>query len=87
VYSSRAESGDWRAASLISTDSAAAQRAGVGAAIIAGIGSGVFKGYEDVRKLDPVFKAVTQPNPEVAARYEFHYQRFADVYPRLRDWF
>lgn len=72
---------------LQGADEHASERAGVGAAMIAGIGAGVFKGYEDVRKLAPVFKAVTEPNPEAAARYESHYQRFVDVYPRLRDWF
>jgi sugar (pentulose or hexulose) kinase len=69
------------------TDEHASERAGVGAAMIAGIGAGVFKGYEDARKLAPVFTAVTEPNPEASALYKPHYRRFVDAYPRLRGWF
>jgi len=61
-------------------DEHASERAGVAAAMIAGIGVGVFKRYEGFRRLVPVFKAVTEPNPEAVACYESHYQRFADVY-------
>jgi xylulokinase len=69
------------------TDEHASERAGVGAAMIAGIGADVFKGYEDARKLAPVFTAVTEPDPDASALYEAHYQRFVDAYPRLRGWF
>ena len=69
------------------TDEHSSERAGVGAAMIAGIGAGVFKGYEDARKLAPVFNAVTEPNLEASACYESHYRRFADAYPRLKGWF
>lgn len=55
--------------------------------MIAGIGAGAFKGYEDARKLAPVFTAVTEPNPAAAAIYEAQYRRFIDTYPRLRGWF
>ena len=55
--------------------------------MIAGIGPGVFKGYEGARKLAPVFTVVTEPKPEASALYESHYRRFVDAYPRLRDWF
>jgi xylulokinase len=67
-------------------DENASERAGVGAAMIGGIGVGVFKDYEDARKFAPVFAAVTEPNPEVAALYQSHYRRFVDAYPRLRAW-
>ena len=69
------------------TDEHASERAGVGAAMIAGIGAGIFKGYEDARTLAPAFTAVTEPNPEASALYEAHYRRFVDAYPRLRGWF
>jgi xylulokinase len=69
------------------TDEHASERAGVGAAMIAGIGADVFKGYKDARKLAPVFTAVTEPDPDASALYEAHYQRFVDAYPRLRGWF
>jgi xylulokinase len=69
------------------TGEQASERAGVGAAMVAGIGAGVFKGYEDARKLAPVFTAVTEPNPGASGLYESHYRRFVDAYPRLRGWF
>ena len=69
------------------TGEQASERAGVGAAVVAGIGAGVFKSYEDARKLAPVFTAVTEPNPDASGLYESHYRRFVDAYPRLRGWF
>jgi xylulokinase len=69
------------------TGEQASERAGVGAAVVAGIGAGVFKSYEDARKLAPVFTAVTEPNPGASGIYESHYRRFVDAYPRLRGWF
>ena len=68
-------------------DAYAAERAGVGAAMLGGIGAGVFKDYDDVRKLAPVFDVVTAPTPERTDRYEIAYRRFLDLYPRLRGWF
>jgi xylulokinase len=66
-------------------DENSAERAGVGAALIAGIGAGIYKGYEETRNLAPVFDAVTEPNRDV--RYEESYARFSDLYPRLKSWF
>ena len=68
-------------------DAYAAERAGVGAAMLGGIGAGVFKGYEDVRRLAPVFDVVTAPTADRAARYEAAYRRFLDLYPRLKSWY
>jgi xylulokinase len=68
-------------------DAYAAERAGVGAAMLGGIGAGVFKDYDDVRKLAPVFDVVTSPAPDRTDRYETAYRRFLDLYPRLRSWF
>jgi xylulokinase len=68
-------------------DAYAAERAGVGAAMLGGIGAGVFKGYDDVRKLAPVFDVVTTPTPDRTHRYEIAYRRFLDLYPRLCPWF
>jgi xylulokinase len=68
-------------------DAYAAERAGVGAAMLGGIGAGVFKGYEDVRRLAPVFDVVTAPTTDGAARYEAAYRRFLDLYPRLKSWY
>jgi xylulokinase len=68
-------------------DAYAAERAGVGAAMLGGIGAGVFKGYEDVRRLAPVFDVVTAPNADRAVQYEAAYRRFLDLYPRLKSWY
>jgi hypothetical protein len=46
------------------TDENASERAGVGAAMIAGVGAGVFNGYEEACKFAPMFTAVTEPNPD-----------------------
>jgi xylulokinase len=69
------------------TGEQASERAGVGAAMVAGIGAGVFKGYEDARKQAPLFRAVTEPNPDASGFYESQYRRFVDAYPRLRGWY
>jgi hypothetical protein len=65
----------------------ASERAGVGAAMVAGIGAGIFKGYEEARKLAPVFTVVTEPNPSASGFYESQYRQFVDAYPRLKSWF
>jgi sugar (pentulose or hexulose) kinase len=48
---------------LQGTDEQASERAEVGAAMVAGIGAGVFDGYQDARKLAPVFDVVTETQP------------------------
>jgi xylulokinase len=68
-------------------DAYAAERAGVGAAMMGGIGAGVFKGYEEARNLAPIFDVITVPNPDRADQYESAYRRFLDLYPRLKSWF
>ena len=65
----------------------ASERAGVGAAMIGGIGAGVFKDYEDTRRLAPAFDVVTGPTPDRVDKYEAAYRRFLDLYPRLKTWF
>ena len=68
-------------------DAYAAERAGVGAAMIGGIGSGVFKDYAEARSLAPVFDVITAPTADRVVRYEIAYRRFLDLYPRLKSWF
>ena len=68
------------------TGEQASERAGVGAAMIAGIGSGVFDGYQDAQKLAPIFNVVTEPNRNTAALYESHYRSFLEIYPRMKSW-
>ena len=68
-------------------DAFAAERAGVGAAMIGGIGAGIFKGYDEVRSLAPVFDVITAPQADRRDQYEVAYRRFLDLYPRLKSWF
>jgi xylulokinase len=68
-------------------DKHSAERAGVGAALIAGIGVGVIEGYNEAQRFAPTFDKLTGPNPEKAKLYESHYRRFLDLYPRLKSWF
>jgi xylulokinase len=69
------------------SDAFAAERAGVGAAMIGGIGAGIFKGYDEIRSLTPVFDVITAPQADRRDRYEVAYRRFLDLYPRLKSWF
>jgi xylulokinase len=64
----------------------ASERAGVGAAIIAGIGGGFLDGYHEAQKLAPVFDIVTEPNQERVIKYEAHYKASLELYPRLKGW-
>jgi len=68
-------------------DKHATERAGVGAALIAGIGIGAINGYSDARRFAPTFDALTAPNAKDAETYETLYLRFSDLYPRLKSWF
>ena len=68
-------------------DKHAAERAGVGAALIAGIGIGTIDGYDGAQSFAPKFDAETAPDPRSAELYEVHYRRFLDLYPRLKSWF
>jgi len=68
-------------------DKHATERAGVGAALIAGIGIGAINGYDGAQQFAPTFDALTAPNPQNAELYETHYRRFLDLYPRLKSWF
>jgi len=66
-------------------DENSAERAGVGAALIAGIGAGIYRGYKETRDLAPRFDLITEPRR--VPRYEEGYARFCDLYPRLQSWF
>jgi xylulokinase len=68
-------------------DKHGAERAGVGAGLVAAIGVGAIKGYQEAQRLAPTFDALTAPDPQGAEKYELLYQGFSDVYPRLKSWF
>jgi xylulokinase len=60
------------------------ERAGMGAAMIAGIGSGQYSGYPEVASLAPKFTLITEPAPAASTVYSEAYPKFVDLYPRLR---
>jgi xylulokinase len=68
-------------------DKHAAERAGVGAGLIAGIGIGAIDGYGAARQFAPNFDVLTTPDRNNADTYETLYLRFCDLYPRLKGWF
>ncbi len=68
-------------------DKHAAERAGVGAALISAIGIGRIDGYNEAKRFAPTFDALTAPNPQSVNSYESSYRRFLDLYPRLKSWF
>jgi xylulokinase len=68
-------------------DKHGAERAGVGAGLVAAIGIGAIEGYHEARRFAPTFDALTAPDPQGAQKYEPLYQRFCDAYPRLKTWF
>src|ERR1700726_4353596 len=68
-------------------DANSAERAGVGAAILGGIGAGVLSGFKEAQSFAPRFDEVTEPDPARAEAYERAYTRFKELYPRLKGWF
>jgi xylulokinase len=68
-------------------DKHASERAGVGAALIAGVAIGAIDGYSGAQQFAPKFDAETAPSPRHAELYEAHYRRFLDLYPQLQSWF
>jgi xylulokinase len=66
--------------------SQAAEATGRGAALLAGIGAGIFKDAQEAvaRTVQPG-QAPTLPRPEAVERYAEAYQRFCALYPVLKD--
>jgi xylulokinase len=60
------------------------ERAGVGAAVIAGVGIGTYSSYAEARRAVITPYEVTEPDPQRAAFYDEHYQRFLQLYPLLK---
>jgi xylulokinase len=65
-------------------DAHAGERAGMGAALIAGIGTGQYAGYDEVAEVAPKFTLITEPDRAAATVYNQAYPKFVDLYPRLR---
>jgi hypothetical protein len=41
----------------------------------------------EARKWAPNFDQITKPDPAKAEEYDKIYERFVDIYPRLKTWF
>ena len=70
-----------------SQDPFAAERAGVGAALLGGIGAQVLDGMNSIQALAPTLNEETRPEPARVELYDRAYRDFRGLYPRLRDYF
>ncbi len=61
------------------------EQAGIGAALLAGVGAGVYPNLAKACKQVVQHGPVTEPDPAAHARYTELYQRFEQLYPRLRN--
>jgi xylulokinase len=85
-----AESGVWRqiqadVLGLPLQQSLLAEQASVGAALLAGVGAGVYPNLAEACRRVVQYGPVTQPDPARHGRYRELAARFADLYPRLRQ--
>jgi xylulokinase len=61
------------------------EQAGVGAALIAGVGAGVYSSFDDAKARVTRYSAPTQPDAARHAFYNERYTQFVALYPTLRD--
>ena len=61
------------------------EQAGVGAALLAGVGAGVYPTIEAACERVVRYGPVTEPDAERHARYNALYEQFVELYPRLRE--
>ena len=59
----------------------------IGAAIIAGIGVGVFSDFESACEKAIVLGETVRCDADRVQQYEAYYQRYCELYPILKDWF
>lgn len=57
----------------------------VGAALLAGVGAGVYRDFADATSRVVRYGPVTEPNPARQRAYDELYARYLGLYPRLRD--
>jgi xylulokinase len=62
-----------------------AEQAGIGAALLAGVGVGAYSGFDEAGKAMQQYGALTEPQPENRRLYDALYAEFTALYPRLRD--
>tara|TARA_B100000949_G_C13858913_1_gene275735 strand:- start:52 stop:417 length:366 start_codon:yes stop_codon:yes gene_type:complete len=58
-----------------------------GAAIIAGVGTGLFPDFETACDLTIRFGETVRFNAELHAQYDSSYRRYCELYPALKEWF
>ncbi|MDC7225917.1 MAG: xylulokinase [Spirochaetales bacterium] len=58
----------------------------MGAAVIGGVGAGVYPGFEIVEKMNPVIESI-QPDPELGDFYKDHSDIFVELYHDLKSSF
>ena len=63
------------------------EKSATGAAMIAGIGSGIFASFEEACQRTVVFGEETIPIPEHTIRYAEYYQLYKSLYPKLQERF
>ena len=61
------------------------EQTGIGAAMLAGIGTGVYSGFDEAVAAVAHYDEPTIPRSENRVRYDDLYQHFTELYPRLRD--
>lgn len=61
------------------------EQTAVGAAILAGIGTGVYASPQAAKEAIINYGVITEPNTKTKAKYDALYQQFVELYPRLRD--
>lgn len=65
-------------------DTVADEGPALGAALLAGVGCGLFSSVEETAGLVSVLQT-TRPEPELCARYEERYRTYRALYPAIRD--
>ncbi len=61
------------------------EQAGVGAALLAGVGAGIYPTLAEACRRVVRYGPLTEPDPARQARYEELYNRFGQLYPRLAE--
>lgn len=63
------------------------EQAGVGAALLAGIGTGVYSSYDEAVAAFRPTTHLTEPNPAFVPRYDALYDKYKSIYPLLKPLF
>ena len=59
----------------------------LGAAIIAGVGVGIFDDFESACSMSIILGETIHSDPVRVGKYELQYQRYCNLYPSLKNWF